>query len=180
LGARHGGLDFIGGQHQRRQVEPGLQHATDPGLAADGDPRTDQVGDVAIDRPLRCLELGRERPGGFAVKFYSPERVLFDTRRASADRNGPNFSRPRRPNRPTRGENLSVDPGSMDGSCPRRAFAAAIDRGAHAPFQTLFARPRAAQSGGFPPFGRCIAASVPAKRLPLARRRQPRPPMPAH
>ena len=64
LGTQHGSLDLVRCQHQRRQVQPRLQDVTDTGLASDRHPLADQVGDVAIDGPLRGLDLGRERLGG--------------------------------------------------------------------------------------------------------------------
>src|SRR5271166_4413129 len=52
-------------QHERGQVQPRLQHITDPGLAPDRYPLADKVGDVAIDGPLGSLELGGEGVGGY-------------------------------------------------------------------------------------------------------------------
>ena len=85
LGAQHGGLDFVGGQHQRRQIEPGLRHVTDPGLTADRDPLTDQIGDVAIDRPPGGIDLGCECVGFSRQVLQSRARPL-QHRRASLDR----------------------------------------------------------------------------------------------
>jgi hypothetical protein len=67
LGTQHGGLDLVLCQHQRRQVQPRLQHIANAGLASDRHPLADQVGDVAIDGPLRGLELGAEPGGGYRL-----------------------------------------------------------------------------------------------------------------
>src|ERR1700744_325009 len=61
LCAEHGCLDLVGGEHQWRQVEPLLQDVAHARLAADRHALPDQRGDVAVDRPLRGLELGGDR-----------------------------------------------------------------------------------------------------------------------
>ena len=61
LRAEHAGLDLIGRQHQRRQVESLFQDVAHAGLAADRHALFDQGGDVAVDGPLRGLQLGRDR-----------------------------------------------------------------------------------------------------------------------
>ena len=61
LCAEHGRFDFIGREHQRRQVKSLLQDITHAGLTADRHPLFDQGRDVAVDRPLRGLQLGRDR-----------------------------------------------------------------------------------------------------------------------
>jgi hypothetical protein len=57
LRAEHGGLDLVGRQHQRRQVESLFQDVAHAGLAADRHPLPDQGGDVAIDRAFRGFQL---------------------------------------------------------------------------------------------------------------------------
>jgi hypothetical protein len=57
-GAEGRRLDLVGGQHQRRQVEAAFQHVAETRLAADRHALADEGGDVAVDRTLRCLELG--------------------------------------------------------------------------------------------------------------------------
>jgi hypothetical protein len=61
LRAEHGRLDLVRGEHQRRQVESLLQNIAHAGLAADRHALSDQGRDVAVDRPLRSLQLGRDR-----------------------------------------------------------------------------------------------------------------------
>ena len=57
-------LQFIGRQHQRRHVEVAAEDVADAGLAADRRPLPDQVGDVAVDGPLRHFELLGQGAGG--------------------------------------------------------------------------------------------------------------------
>ena len=61
LRAKHGRFDLIGGEHQGRQVKSLLQNITHAGLTADRHALFDQGRDVAVDRPLRGLQLGRDR-----------------------------------------------------------------------------------------------------------------------
>ena len=61
LRAEHGRLDLVGRQHQRRQVESLFQDVAHAGLAADRHALFDQGRDVAVDGPLRGLQLGRDR-----------------------------------------------------------------------------------------------------------------------
>ncbi|CAI0346127.1 hypothetical protein BO1005MUT1_470285 [Hyphomicrobiales bacterium] len=58
------GLDLVGREHQGRQVEPGIKHIADAGLAAHGHALTHQRADVAIDRPHRDIEFGGQGLGG--------------------------------------------------------------------------------------------------------------------
>ena len=55
------GLDLVGREHQRRQVESLFQDVAHAGLAADRHALLDQGRDVAVDRPLRGLQFGRDR-----------------------------------------------------------------------------------------------------------------------
>ena len=61
LRAKYGGLDLIGCQHQGRQIESLFQDVAHAGFAADRHALPDQGSDVAVDRPLRGLELGGNR-----------------------------------------------------------------------------------------------------------------------
>src|SRR6202165_660283 len=61
LCAEHGRFDLIGGEHQRRQVKSLLQNITHAGLTADRHALSHQSCDVAVDRPLRSLQLGCDR-----------------------------------------------------------------------------------------------------------------------
>ena len=68
LRAKHRGLDLVRRQHQRRHVEVAVEDIAQARLAADRHPLPDQVGDVAVNRPLRHLKLfghhaGGDRPG---------------------------------------------------------------------------------------------------------------------
>ena len=54
--AQHQGLDLLLVEHQRRQVEAGLQHIADARLALDRHAAGDQVLDVAVDGALRHLQ----------------------------------------------------------------------------------------------------------------------------
>ena len=58
LRAEHGRLDLVGGEHQRRQVKSLLQNIAHAGLTADWHALFHQGRDVAVDRPLRGLQLG--------------------------------------------------------------------------------------------------------------------------
>jgi len=61
LRPEHRRLGLVLGQHQRRQIEPALQHIADPRLTAHRHPLPDQSSDIAIDGALGGLELGRHR-----------------------------------------------------------------------------------------------------------------------
>ena len=59
----HQRLDLLLLEHERRQVETGLQHVADAGFALDRHAAGDQVLDVAIDRALRHLQRARSGRG---------------------------------------------------------------------------------------------------------------------
>ena len=64
LGAEHGGLDLVPGQHQGRNVEAVLKDISAPCLAPDRRALADQVGDVAIDGAFGNLQFVGNRQGG--------------------------------------------------------------------------------------------------------------------
>src|SRR5258707_1284074 len=59
--AEHGRLRLIGGDLQRRNAKTLPPNITHAGLTADWYALFDQGRDVAVDRPLRGLQLGRDR-----------------------------------------------------------------------------------------------------------------------
>ncbi len=70
-GTQHHGLQFIGGEHQRRQVEAFSQHVADARFAAHRNAVGHQRGDVAVNRARGDFQfLGnlacRHRPAGAA------------------------------------------------------------------------------------------------------------------
>ena len=62
-GAQHQGLDLVLVEHQRRQIETLAQGIADARFALDRHPARHQIAHVAVDRPLRDLELLREVAG---------------------------------------------------------------------------------------------------------------------
>ena len=64
LRTQHGGLDLVGGKHERRHVEVARQDIPEARLARDRHPLTDQIGDIAVDGPLRHLQLLGQRARG--------------------------------------------------------------------------------------------------------------------
>jgi hypothetical protein len=54
--AKHEGLYFLLVEHQRRQVETGLQHIADAGLPLDRHAADNQILDVTVDCALRHLQ----------------------------------------------------------------------------------------------------------------------------
>jgi hypothetical protein len=61
LRPQHRRLDFVRCQHQWRQVEAFLQDIAHAGFAPDRHALADQGRDIAINRPFRGLQLGRNR-----------------------------------------------------------------------------------------------------------------------
>jgi hypothetical protein len=80
-------LNLVGGQHQRGQIEPVLQHIADTRLTAHRHALADQRGDVAIDRSLRGLELGGDRARGHWAALAAED--LDDLEQAVGASHGP-------------------------------------------------------------------------------------------
>ena len=57
LGAETERLEFLGGEHERREVKARLHAVADAGFAFDGDAGEGQVLDVAVDRPFGDFEV---------------------------------------------------------------------------------------------------------------------------
>jgi hypothetical protein len=64
LRAEHRGFELVRGEHQRRHVKIAVKHIAQPGLAADRYPLPDQIGNIAVNGPLRHLELLGQLAGG--------------------------------------------------------------------------------------------------------------------